>query len=936
MSKQAKKFIIIDGNALLHRAWHALPPLTTKDGKLVNAVFGFASIMLNIVKELKPDYGVVAFDPPGKTFRHVAFKEYKATRQKQPDELYEQIPMIKDVAKDFGFQIEEKEGYEADDVIGTLAKLASSHDLKTIIVTGDMDALQLVDKDTVVYTIKRGINDTITYDIKGVKEKHGFGPEKVVEYKALAGDSSDNIPGVAGVGDKTAKELLSKFGGVEEIYEYVERKLRVTSSELRDGEKKGQSTKYKGQSKDEIKEAVVKKLLASKENAFLSKELATIKCDMDIAFKLGDLEVKPADSQDLLELFRQLEFRSLISKAQEVFGEYNPQDAKGQASLFSGGASGSDKNFKIRDGYELIDTKQKANDLAKKLGDAKALAVDTETDSLGALTSNMLGFSLSEKEAQAYYVLADFVREFKDILENNKIKKFGHNIKYEIGVFSKVGIKLAPIFFDSMVASYLLHPTGRSHSLDNLAFVELRHQMVPITDLIGPKGKKQLSLSDINKDRVADYAAEDADYTLRLTKKLSKELEKEGFAQLMRDIEMPLVPVLADMEENGIKIDAKFLLNMSKEVGTDIAKLEKNIFKESGTKFNVASPKQLKEVLFEKLDLSTKGIGKTKTGFSTAAGQLEKMVDAHPIIPLIMQHRELSKLKNTYLDALPELVNKKTGRVYTNFNQTRTSTGRLSSSDPNLQNIPIRTELGREIRKAFVPDKGSVLVSADYSQIELRVAADFSGDKNLIKIFKDGLDVHTSTAAFMNEIDENKVTPEIRRSAKEVNFGVLYGMGARGLAQRTGMSQERAKEFIDKYFETFKGVSNFIKETIALAKSRGYVETKFGRRLQLLDINSGVGQVQAAAERLATNMPIQGTAADIMKMAMIAIYEGLNKVSPKSKMLMQVHDELVFEVPVKDEAKASKFIQEEMESVAKLKVPLVVEVNSGSNWQQAH
>ena len=929
MAKYNKKFIIIDGNALLHRAWHALPPLTTKDGTLVNAVYGFASIMLNIIKDLKPDYGIVAFDPPGKTFRHKQFKEYKATRQKQPDELYAQIPLVKEVALDFGFSIEEKEGFEADDVIGTLARKAQKHNLETIIVTGDMDALQLVDENTSVFTIKRGINDTITYDIKGVKEKHGFGPEKVIEYKALSGDSSDNIPGVAGVGDKTAKDLLKEFSGIEEIYEYIEKEC--------------QNSNVKCQNKGKIKETVVKKLIANKDNAYLSKDLATIRTDMDIKFDLKDLEVKPADKEDLLELFRKFEFRSLVAKAQDIFGGYSSQDAKGQTHrlggqgmLFTSVAKAIDENFNIREGYELIDTKEKAKNLVKKMLDVKALAVDTETDALGALTANMIGFSLCAKPEEAYYILPEFISEFKDILEDEKIKKFGHNIKYDIEVLHRSGVEVNPISFDSMIASYVLHPTGRSHSLDNLSFTELRHQMVSITDLIGKKGKNQLSLADIDLSRVADYAAEDADYTLRLTQKLAKEIEKEGFLQLMRDIEMPLIQVLVNMEENGVKIDSRFLLSMSKTVGTDITKLEKKIFKEAGVEFNVASPKQLKEILFDKLGLSTKGIGKTKTGFSTAAGQLEKMIGMHLIIPLIMEHRELSKLKNTYLDALPKLVNSKTGRVHTSFNQTITSTGRLSSSDPNFQNIPIRTELGREIRKAFIASKGNVLISADYSQIELRVAADLSADKKLIEIFKAGKDIHTTTAAFVHNISEDKVTPEIRRSAKAVNFGVLYGMGARGLAQGTGMSHSQAKDFIDRYFTSFSGVREFIDNNIELARAQGYVETKFGRRLQLADINSGVQQIRSAAERLATNMPIQGTAADIMKMAMIAVHAGLHKVSPSAKLLMQVHDELVLECPKSDADRVSKFVQEEMESVAKLKVPIVVEAHVGDNWEQAH
>ncbi len=922
MAKSTKKLVIIDSNALLHRAWHALPPLTTKDGTLVNAVFGFASIMLNIIKDLEPDYGVAAFDPPGKTFRHEKYKEYKATRQKQPDELYGQIPAVKEVAQDFGFKIEEKKGFEADDVIGTLSSLASKKGLRTIIVTGDMDALQLVDKNTCVYTIKRGISETVVYSVAEVTKRFGFGPEKIVDYKALAGDSSDNIPGVPGVGEKTAKELLLNFDSIDEIYKHLE---------------KGNG--------DQIKDSVARKLMENKDSAYLSRDLALISKDIKLPFSIKDLEIKPADKDDLLELFRKFEFRSLISRAQKVFGAYSYDNekiytrAKGeQDSLFTSGAQDKKdcQEFKIREGYELVDTKERAARLLDKMKNIKSIAVDTETDNLGAITSRILGFSLSWNPGEAYYVLPEFADQFKEVLENPCIKKIGHNIKYEIEVFNKIGIDIKPISFDTMIASYLLRPTGRSHSLDNLTFTELRHQMVPIIDLIGQKGKNQISLDEVDIKKVADYGAEDADFTFRLARKLSKEIQIQGLLPLMRDIEMPLIPVLANMEESGVKIDSSLLRKMSKKLGSDIALLEKKIHKQCGMEFNVASPVQLKEVLFGKIGISTKGIGRTKTGFSTAAGQLEKIVDKHPVIQLIIQHRELSKLKNTYLDALPELVNKETGRVHTSFNQTITSTGRLSSSDPNLQNIPMRTELGRKIRKAFVPEKGGVLIAADYSQIELRVAADLSGDKNLIQIFKDGKDIHTTTAAFVHEIDEKDITPEIRRTAKEVNFGILYGMGARGLAQRTGMSQDKAKNFIDRYFVSFSGVKNFIDENIELARSRGFVETKFGRRLNLPDIDSGLQQVRSASERLATNMPIQGTAADIMKMAMIRIYDGLEKVSREAKMILQVHDELVFEVPIQDSERVSQFVQEEMESVVKLKVPVVVEAKIGKNWQEAH
>lgn len=914
MADNFKKFVIIDGHALLHRAWHALPPLTTKDGTLVNAVYGFTSIMLTIIKDLKPEYGAVAFDVAGGTFRHESYKEYKATREKAPDELYAQIPLIKEVATAFGFRIEEHKGFEADDVLGTLASEASRHGgLKTFIVTGDMDAMQLVDKHTVVYTLKKGISDTVIYDPAGVKEKYGFGPEQVIEFKALAGDSSDNIPGVPGVGEKTAKDLLSKFDSIDDIYKYLE---------------KGGG--------DKIKENLGKKLLENKESAYMSRELATIKCDLDIKFKTSEFAVKPAEKEHLFELFRKLEFRTLLNRAQTVLGGLPAMEIDGQSSLFSPNKVVPAEDFKIRDGYYLIDTQEKAEKLAKKLANVEELAIDTETDSLGGITSKMIGLALCAKEGEAYYVLTPVVEPLRKILENPKIKKYGHNIKYDLEVLHRAGYVVAGLEFDTKIAAYLMQPSSRSHTLDNLAFVELKHEMVPIESLIGPKGKKQISLTQVPAERVADYSAEDADFTFRLVKVLEPRLKKEKLYKLFSEIEMPLLPVLQRMEEAGIKIDVKFLQKMAADTGKNIESLEKKIHKLAGMSFNVNSPLQLKEVLFEKLKLSTEGVGKTKTGFSTAADELEKLVDKHPIIKMIMEHRELAKLKNTYLDALPELVNKETGRVHTSYNQTIASTGRLSSNDPNLQNIPIRTELGREIRKAFIAEKGFVLISADYSQIELRVAADLSGDKKLIEIFKAGKDIHTSTAAFMHQLPEDKITPELRRTAKEVNFGVLYGMGPHGLAQRTGMDYARAKQFIDSYFSAFSGLAKYLETVKEMARSVGYVETKYGRRLQLPDIFSGVQQIKAAAERLATNMPIQGTAADIIKMAMIEIDKGLHKVEPKARMLLQVHDELVFEAPEASVKKVSDFIHECMEGVAKLHVPVVAEVHSGKNWQEAH
>jgi len=594
MAEHNKKFVIIDGNALLHRAWHALPPLTTKDGQLVNAVYGFTAILLNIIKEFRPEYGAVAFDPPGGTFRHESYKEYKATREKQPDELYAQIPLIKEVAQSFGFRIEEHARFEADDVLGTLARQATGHEgIKTIIVTGDMDALQLVDDKTVVFTLKKGISETVTYDRAAVKERYGFGPEKVVEYKALAGDSSDNIPGVAGVGEKTAKDLLSKFDSIDDIYKYLE---------------KGGGEK--------IKETLGKKLLSHKKEAYMSRELATIRKDINLKFSPSEFAVKPAKREELFEIFRKLEFRSLLNRAQAVLGglptagtegpkssDGRPSSpAGGQGNLFSGKIV-PQPDFKMRPGYHLVDTVDKVEKLNKDLAHVEGLAIDTETDSLGGLTSKMIGLSLCAKAGEAYYITTDVAKSLADILKDREIKKYGHNIKYDLEVLHRAGFEVNNIDFDTKVAAYLLHPTGRSHSLDNLAFVELKHEMVSIESLIGARGKKQISLLDAPLPQVADYSAEDADYTFRLVSRLEAELKKEHLYKLFTEIEMPLVPVLIKMEEAGVKIDSKFLQKMSAKVGKDIMILESKIHRLAKSKFNVNSPAQLKEVLFEKLKL---------------------------------------------------------------------------------------------------------------------------------------------------------------------------------------------------------------------------------------------------------------------------------------------------------------------------------------------
>ncbi|PIS43095.1 MAG: DNA polymerase I [Candidatus Kerfeldbacteria bacterium CG08_land_8_20_14_0_20_40_16] len=913
MVVKQRKFVIIDGNALIHRAFHALPPLSTKEGKLVNAVYGFTTIFLRVLKELKPEYVAVTFDRKAPTFRHEEYKDYKATRVKQPDELYEQIPIIKDLVEAFRVPIFEKDGFEADDLIGTISHQKELRDLKTIIVTGDLDTLQLVDDNTEIYTLKRGIADTIVYDEKSVKEKYdGLGPEQMIDLKALKGDASDNIPGVKGIGEKGAVSLLKTFGTLDKIYQSLNKKDKLSKK---------------------ISERNKKLLLEHKKDALLSKRLATIVNDVPIKFDLEKCKSGKYDRQKVVEILQSLEFKSLLNKL--------PEDStQEKIDLFQPSAKDKkNKTGKEHHDYQLIDDPKKFSQFIAKLKKEPAFALDTETNSLDPIVAELIGISFAWEKGKAYFVLAQgsFLKELRPILEDEKIAKYGHNIKYDLAVLRKKGINLQGIAFDTMIASYLLNPGSRQHNLDNVVFSELGHEMIPIEALIGEKGKKQKSMNQVPIEKVSYYSCEDADYTNRLVKPLTKQLEEKVNLGLLEKIEIPLIPVLAEMEINGVKIDPQFLNSKSQDFAKEIQGIEKKIYKLAGEKFNINSPLQLKEILFEKLKIPTDDIKKIKTGFSTAAGELEKMRGKHQIIDLVSEYREYTKLKSTYLDALPKLISPQTGRVHTSFNQTITATGRLSSSDPNLQNIPIRTAVGREIRKAFVAEKSYELLSIDYSQIELRIVASLASDQKMISIFEAGEDIHKSTAAEINEVPLDKVTKEMRYAAKEVNFGVLYGMGVYGLAWRTQIERGKAKEFIDKYFSAFKGVKEYIDQTKALAQSMGYVETLFGRRRYLPEINSGVAQIRNAAERMAINMPIQGTAADLIKLAMISVQKELaqlkgNEEGRVAKMILQVHDELVFEVQSDKIKLLARKIKEIMETVYKLKVPIEAEAKTGKNW----
>ncbi len=907
--KKTHIFLIVDGHALLHRAWHAIPPLITKNGITVNAAYGFISILLKTLKELKPAYVAITFDPPGGSFRHEKFPAYKAHREKQPDELYAQIPIIKEIITAFGFPFFEVSGFEADDVIGTISKkLKAYYGMETIILTGDMDTLQLIDKTTKVLTPKKTLSETSLYDEEAVFARYGLKPDQLIDFKALRGDPSDNIPGVSGIGEKTAEELIKQFSTLENLYKNREKiTLRGTRR--------------------------VKELLEKhKKEAFLSKELVTILRDVPLKFYYESCQIESFDRKKITDIFSQYEFTSLLKRLDDILPNAQP-------NLFSQ----DEKKVPRNPHYHLVADKKSFDVFFKQLSKEKIFAFDSESTGLDLFSDHIIGLSFCWAE-ESYYVQLNipegkyFLEKLQKIFEDPQYKKVGQNIKFDWHMLKGTNISVENLYADTMVASYLLNPGTRGHGLDNLAFVEFGHEMIHIEELIG-KGKNQISMDQVNIEKVYPYAAEDADYTWKLWEIFKPRLKDQNIEKLFYEIEMPLVEVLGFMEQAGVAIDVSFLESMNREIEKEIEKVTREIHKMAGYPFNIASPQQLGEVLFEKLGLSSKDIKKGKMSISTAEAELEKLRGTHPIIEHILSSRELLKLKNTYLDALPRLVHPITKRVHTSFNQTIASTGRLSSSHPNLQNIPIRTELGRKIRKAFIAEEGYTLLSADYSQIELRIVAALSNDAKMIGIFQRGEDIHRATAAEINGVSLEMVTPEMRYAAKEINFGVLYGMGAYGLSRRARISHEEAKKFINTYFEKFEGVRKFLDATIESAKEKGYVETLFGRKRLIPEIHSGVYQIRAAAERMAVNMPVQGTAADLMKIAMNKIHARLKKEYSKDyqkniKMILQVHDELVFEIKNSLLPKISKLVKKEMEEVAKLGVPIIAELKIGPNWSE--
>ena len=877
-----KKLFLIDGNSFCYRAFYAIRSLTNSKGQPTNAVYGFVTMLRKIVEDNKPDMLAVAFDMKGPTFRHKKFEDYKIHRKPMPDDLVSQMRYIKDAVRAYNIPIYELEGYEADDILATLATKAEDHDIDTFIVTGDKDALQMVDTHIkVLSTNKEGL----VYDAAKVKEAYGVPPDRMVDIMSLMGDATDNIPGVPGIGEKTAVELLTEFGSLDNLYKNID--------------------KVKGEAK--------KKTLAENEKlAYLSKELAILDTNVPVKIDYKELELQKPDEEKLLGLFKELEFKSLVK-------ELTPRDA-------------------LKSTYKLIDSEKEFEKLLKDLKNQKEFALDTETTSEDPMRARLVGISFSWEIGEAFYVPFNgglkpeaILDALKPILEDEKIKKIGQNIKYEYVVLANYGIGLNGISFDTMVASYLCNPSKLNHNLEDISIEFLNHKMTtPIEELIG-KGKNAITMDKVEIDKVSAYCCEDSDVTLRLKSVIEKAIAQKDLRELFNKVEIPLIPVLGTMERNGVSIDKEYLVQLSGEMEKKLDALTKKIYKIAGEEFNINSPKQLSKILFEKLKLPV--IKRTKTGISTNEDVLTKLASKHELPKSLIEYREFAKLKSTYVDSLPELINPETGKVHTSFNQTVTATGRLSSSDPNLQNIPIRTEEGRKIRRAFIASsKDSLLLSADYSQIELRVLAHLSGDKQLAKAFREGRDIHTYTASLVFGIDEKDVSSEMRGMAKTVNFGIIYGMSPYGLSQSLGIEVDKAKEFIDSYFARYPDVKQYMDGLIEAVRKDGYAVTMLGRRRYIPEINSPDMRLRQFAERTAINTPIQGTAADIIKVAMISIEENLEKKGLESKMILQVHDELVFDCPRKEIDELKKIVKHGMEDVIKLKIPVEAHIEVGKNW----
>ena len=954
--------LLLDGNALVHRAYHAIPPLTSASGEPTNATFGFTATLLKVLNELKPKYAVVAFDI-GRTFRHEQYAEYKGTRPSTPDDLRVQLERTRDVVAAFRLPSKYLEGYEADDVLATLAKKASERGLDAIIVTGDTDTLQLVGPHVRVLLSGRKFTDTKLYDEVAIRERYGLQPGQLVDLKALKGDTSDNVPGIPGVGDVTATRLLQQFGSVDNMYQHIEQ------------------VELKLRGKLEANEANLRR------NQGLIKLVDALPVELD----LEDSRVGAYDRTAVSELFRELNFHKLLLKLPRT-----TERPSAQLSFFGGDAAPQSTEAKAALGqYHLVETEAGLQDLISRIRATGACAFDAETTSLQPMEAELVGIALAYQPGEGYYIPVghapgitsaappsagrsaaplsagrsaapptagrsaappsagrsaappsagrsaamlplDLVRQrLGPLLEDAKIAKYAHNANYDMIVLQQHGIAVHGLAFDTMLAAYLLDPTGRNLGLKGLAWQELGVEMTPIEELIG-KGKGQTTMNLVAAERVAPYASADADMTLRLVQHLEPPLKERQLWTLFSTVEIPLVPVLMDMECTGVALDVAFLKQMSQELATRLGELEQQIQQQVGYALNLNSSQQLGDALFTKLGLPTEGVPRGTSGrFSTAAEVLESLKGKHPVMDLLLEHRQLSKIKSTYVDALPLLVNPRTGRVHTSWNQTGTVTGRLSSSDPNLQNIPIRSDIGRRVRQAFVARPGCMLLAADYSQVELRILAHLSGDENLLAAFRRGEDIHARTAASILGVPLEQVTPDMRRLAKSINFGLVYGMSGWGLAARTELTQEQASDFVAKYFAQFPRVRGYLAQVKQQAADQGYVETLLGRKRYFPELQAGSkvpGAVRSAAQRMAINHPIQGAAADIIKIAMIHLHDELQKRGLGSKMILQVHDELVLEVPDKEVGAVSELVRSTMEGAYQLDAALKVDIKTGRHW----
>ena len=891
--KKDKTLYLIDGTAYIYRAYHAIRGLTNSEGLPTNAAFGFTRILIKLLEDRSPEYVAMLFDAKGPTFRHKIYKDYKANRPPMPEDLSVQIPHIKEITKGFNIPVMEMQGFEADDLIGALGRMAEEAGFFVVMVTGDKDFVQLVTDKAVIWDPMK----EKTIDIKAVRESFGVEPGQMIDVMGLSGDTSDNIPGVPGIGPKTALTLIKTFGSMEQLYEQLD---KITKKKQHQN------------------------LVQYKEQAFLSKELVKINTRIPIAFNPQDFRFKEPDNARLASLFKMLEFRQL----QQAFPKKTDLSKKR---------------------YITVLDKTALSDLVGRLKTSNMFAVDTETTSKDPMQAKLVGLSFSMEPDEAFYIplahdypdvpdqlaLKTVLNLLKPVLENPGIKKIGQNIKYDWMVLKRHGINLAGVVFDTMLASYLINPSKRAHNLDQIALDFLDHKTITYQDVTG-KGKKSVSFAQVSLEKAGPYSCEDADITLMAYHVLKPMLEDASLVQLLKKVEMPLVPVLMKMEMTGVCVDKKKLRNLSASFGNQLKRLESRIYLIAGEEFNIRSSQQLGHILFEKLNLPVQKKTKKKTAYSTDVNVLTALADKHELPELILRHRTLAKLKSTYTDALLDLVHPETERIHTSYNQTVTATGRLSSSDPNLQNIPIRTDQGMEIRRAFIPRDGWILVSADYSQIELRILAHYADDEILIKAFKDDEDIHTRTATEVFQVFPSFITPELRRQAKVINFGIVYGMSPYGLSKELDISRKMAKTYIDNYFARYKGVKRFVDQTISTARNTRKTSTLLGRIRHLPDINSANKTVREFAERTAINTPIQGTAADLIKIAMINVDAAFSERGLKTAMLLSVHDEIVFEVPPEELETVKKLIKEIMEGIWDLKVPLKVNVASGGNWAEAH